>query len=76
MFITDNTAILNQYNSLMHEKSHFKTSAAIFLTLKDKQYIFKVNVADSINFITVDSIEKSIEKSVNVPLSDDSTMMI
>ena len=58
----------------MHEKSYFKTSAAIFLTLKDKQYIFKINVINSINSTTADSVEKFIETSVNI-FSDNNLIM-
>ena len=58
----------------MHEKSHFKTSAAVFSVLKDKQYIFKADVTDSVNFITANLIEKSIKTSVNI-LSNDNLIM-
>ena len=53
MFITDNITILNQHNSLMYKKSCFKTSAVIFLILKDKQYIFKADAINNIDFMTV-----------------------
>ena len=75
-FITDNTTILNQHNSFMCEKSHFKISAAVFSVLKDQQYIFKVDVADSIDFITADSIKKSIKTFINISLNDDLIIII
>ena len=74
MFIADNITILDQHNNFMHEKSHFKTFAAVFLTLKDKQYVFKVDAADSIDFTTVNLIEKFIKTSVNI-LSDNDLRM-
>ena len=76
MFIVDNTAILDQHNSLVHEKSCFKTSAVIFLTLKDKQYIFKVDAVNNINSTAADSITQFIETSVNAFLSNDLTMTV
>ena len=75
-FIVDNIIILNQHNSFIYEKSHFKTSATVFLILKDKQYIFKTDAIDSINFTTASSVEKSIKMFVNIFLNDDLTMMI
>ena len=75
-FIADNTAILDQHNNLVHKKSCFKTSAAVFLILKDKQYIFKVNVVNSIDFMIADLIMQFIEMFVNVLLSNNLTMMI
>ena len=59
----------------MHEKSCFKTFAAVFLTLKDKQYVFKVNVTDSVDFITVSLIKKFIKTFVNISSNDDLIMM-
>ena len=56
MFITDNITILDQHNSLVCEKSHFKTSAAVFSVLKDKQYIFKADAVNNINFTAVSSV--------------------
>ena len=76
MFITDNTAILNQHNSFVYEKSCFKTFTAAFLILKNKQYIFKTDVADSVDFMTADLIEKFIETFINISLSDDLTMTV
>ena len=72
--IADNITILDQHNSLMCEKSHFKTSAELFLTSKDKQYVFKVDITNSINSITADSVTQSIETSVNVSSDNNSTM--
>ena len=60
----------------MCEKSHFKTSAAVFSILKDKQYIFKADAADSINSITADSIKKFIETSVNIFSNNDLTITV
>ena len=60
----------------MCEKSCFKTSAAVFSTLKDKQYVFKADVINSINFTTVNLIVQSIEMSINASLSNDLTMII
>ena len=76
MFITDNITILNQHNSLMCEKSCFKTSAVIFLILKNKQYIFKTDVINNINFIIINSIIQFIKIFVNVFLSNNLTMTI
>ena len=76
MFIADNIIILNQYNSFIHEKSCFKISAVVFLTLKDKQYFFKVDVTNSVDFTTADLIKKSIETSVNISLNDNSIMTV
>ena len=76
MLIINNTVILNQHNSFICEKSHFKTSAEFFLTLKDKQYIFKINIVNNINFMTSDSIMQFIKMFVNVFSDNDSIMMI
>ena len=60
----------------MHEKSHFKTSTTVFSVLKNKQYILKINVTDSIDFMTADSVKKSIETSVNTSLNNDLIMIV
>ena len=56
MLIADNITILNQHNSFMHEKSCFKTSAELFSVLKNKQYIFKVDIINNINSTAADLI--------------------
>ena len=76
MFIINNTTILNQYNSLVCKKSHFKTFAIIFLISKNKQYVFKINVADSINSMIMSSVEKFIKTFINIFLNDDLIIMI
>ena len=75
MFIADNIIILNQHNSFVYEKSYFKTSAEFFSTLKDKQYIFKADIINSINSTTVDLIAQFIEMSVNVFSNNNLTMI-
>ena len=59
----------------MHEKSCFKIFTAVFSALKDKQYTFKINITNSIDFMIIDLIEKFIKTSVNISLNNNLTMM-
>ena len=76
MSIADNIIILDQHNSLMHKKSCFKTFAELFSALKDKQYAFKADIINSIDFTTADSIMQFIKMLINALSDNSSTMMI